>query len=476
MADRRNNVSADEYPPLSRLFIISSKSLGEKDFRDAFEKFGRIEELWVVRDRKTGENKGVTYIKYSKTSEAARAMDEMNGKNIGNVSRSIKVMIAASKQQGSKREPNEEEKTLRLFVKVPTSMTETELYDKFRQFGNVDYANIVKDHETNLSKGFGFVKYHKFYDAANAFENCDRSFRAVFAEPKKTSQDRGSKFNNFNENYNYDNENFNRNKRSFSPARSSFEPTFREDSFTRIKVICPPMMTEEMLWRLFDIVPGMEFCQLRPNFNNSRNVGYVMYSSPKWASHAMEKLDNFEIRPGFNLIVQPDNDFANYPPVPSRTHSLEQSPIKEKGSEILHLAETIAKAAELLKSAGIPSDFLQLKLGDYTSPEKLCNVPLPDPKPLLGIDENPVARCFIVCSPHVPPMSALRDVFSRFGNLIDVYMLANKNCGFAKYGSVESAKDAINILNGCEVCGCRIKVIKAEEPPDHDRKRMRYEK
>lgn len=38
---------------------------------------------------------GVTYIKYSKTSEAARALEAMNGKIIGDTTRHIKVMIAA---------------------------------------------------------------------------------------------------------------------------------------------------------------------------------------------------------------------------------------------------------------------------------------------------------------------------------------------------------------------------------------------
>lgn len=38
---------------------------------------------------------GVTYIKYSKTSEAAFALEEMNGKMLGAVGRPIKVMIAS---------------------------------------------------------------------------------------------------------------------------------------------------------------------------------------------------------------------------------------------------------------------------------------------------------------------------------------------------------------------------------------------
>lgn len=65
MADRRSSLgdsksvnSNYDDPPYSRLFIIGSKQLTEEDFRDAFQRFGEIEELWVVKDRQTGERKG----------------------------------------------------------------------------------------------------------------------------------------------------------------------------------------------------------------------------------------------------------------------------------------------------------------------------------------------------------------------------------------------------------------------------------
>lgn len=37
---------------------------------------------------------GVVYIKFAKTSEAARALEEMNGKHVEGGSRPIKVLIA----------------------------------------------------------------------------------------------------------------------------------------------------------------------------------------------------------------------------------------------------------------------------------------------------------------------------------------------------------------------------------------------
>lgn len=50
--------SKNDDPPNSRLFVICHKSLEEDDLRKAFEKFGKIEDIWVVKDRNTGENKG----------------------------------------------------------------------------------------------------------------------------------------------------------------------------------------------------------------------------------------------------------------------------------------------------------------------------------------------------------------------------------------------------------------------------------
>lgn len=59
-SNRDDDKRADD-PPMSRLFIICNKNQNEEDFRDAFDKFGTIEEVWVVRDKSTGDNKGMHY-------------------------------------------------------------------------------------------------------------------------------------------------------------------------------------------------------------------------------------------------------------------------------------------------------------------------------------------------------------------------------------------------------------------------------
>lgn len=40
------------------LFIICNKQNTEEDFREAFQKFGKIEEIYTIKDRNTGDSKG----------------------------------------------------------------------------------------------------------------------------------------------------------------------------------------------------------------------------------------------------------------------------------------------------------------------------------------------------------------------------------------------------------------------------------
>lgn len=96
MSKRRLKNSEDdlEDPPLSRLFIVCSKTTSEDDFTQAFSSFGTIQAIKILRDR-NGESKGVAYIKFAKTSQAALACEAMNGQSIGDSQRPVKVIVAA---------------------------------------------------------------------------------------------------------------------------------------------------------------------------------------------------------------------------------------------------------------------------------------------------------------------------------------------------------------------------------------------
>lgn len=50
---------ADRNPPLhNRLFILGGKEAEEEEFRSAFSKYGTVQDVWIVKNRQTGEKKG----------------------------------------------------------------------------------------------------------------------------------------------------------------------------------------------------------------------------------------------------------------------------------------------------------------------------------------------------------------------------------------------------------------------------------
>ena len=78
-----NQVDHDK-PPFSRVFVVCSKSHSSDDLKTAFEQYGTVKDVWVVKDKHTKENRGVAYVKFSKMSEACLAVESLDGKKLNN--------------------------------------------------------------------------------------------------------------------------------------------------------------------------------------------------------------------------------------------------------------------------------------------------------------------------------------------------------------------------------------------------------
>jgi len=57
-----------------------------------------------------------------------------------------------------------------IVLNLPRSLTEMDLEAKFKAYGNVTASNLVKDDETDTSKGFGFVEMATEEGALRAIE------------------------------------------------------------------------------------------------------------------------------------------------------------------------------------------------------------------------------------------------------------------------------------------------------------------
>ena len=56
---RHREMQEDVRPANSRLFILCSRHCTEDMFQKEFSQFGNIEDVWVVKDKRTNENKGL---------------------------------------------------------------------------------------------------------------------------------------------------------------------------------------------------------------------------------------------------------------------------------------------------------------------------------------------------------------------------------------------------------------------------------
>jgi len=83
----------------NKLFVGGlSWNTNDDSLRQAFEKFGNVDEARIINDRETGRSRGFGFVTFSDGEGARKAMAEMNGKELDG--RAIKVNEAEEKPRG----------------------------------------------------------------------------------------------------------------------------------------------------------------------------------------------------------------------------------------------------------------------------------------------------------------------------------------------------------------------------------------
>jgi len=75
-----------------------SRDVTEDDLRQAFEAFGEVSSINIIRDRFSGESRGFGFVEMSTKTEADAAITGMNGQDIKG--RAVNVNEARPKAQG----------------------------------------------------------------------------------------------------------------------------------------------------------------------------------------------------------------------------------------------------------------------------------------------------------------------------------------------------------------------------------------
>jgi len=72
-------------------------TFGEKELRDAFSQFGEITEAVVISDKYTRRSKGFGFVTFASDESAKKAVEEMNGKEMGG--RELRVNEARAREE-----------------------------------------------------------------------------------------------------------------------------------------------------------------------------------------------------------------------------------------------------------------------------------------------------------------------------------------------------------------------------------------
>lgn len=156
---------------------------------DHFKKYGEIIDSVIMKDRGTGHPRGFGFVTYSDPSVIDAVIKDthtLDGRTV-----EIKRSIPRESMDLIKGP-----KTKKLFVGgLPPSVADEELKNYFKKYGNVVKSQIMQDHSTGRSRGFGFVTFdseqtvEEILTLGKAHEFDGKEVEIKKAEPKNSMQD-----------------------------------------------------------------------------------------------------------------------------------------------------------------------------------------------------------------------------------------------------------------------------------------------
>ncbi|KAF9617711.1 hypothetical protein IFM89_038211 [Coptis chinensis] len=164
----------------------------EENFTKHFEKYGEIIDSVIMKEKHTRRPRGFGFITFSNPSVLDKVLEDehiING-------RTVEVKRTVPRED---MEVKGSQKTKKIFVGgIPPSITEDELKEYFSSYGNIVEQQIMLDHSSGRSRGFGFVTFES-EEAVEQIINEDRTHELggkqveiKKAEPKRGGGDRGS--------------------------------------------------------------------------------------------------------------------------------------------------------------------------------------------------------------------------------------------------------------------------------------------
>ncbi|EED95475.1 ribonuceoprotein, partial [Thalassiosira pseudonana CCMP1335] len=172
------------------------KTLAEEDLALLFEPYGRILDMTVIRDRRTGTHRGCAFVTYESGEDAMRVVNEMHGKyRFEGAMWPAQVRPAQGEIEEGDDERDEGDEMAKLFVgQLPREADEDFVRELFTSYGDITGIYIIKKRNNEAKNGCAFVKFRE-RDMAQAaidaldgevhLEGVDKPIRVKFADQNK---------------------------------------------------------------------------------------------------------------------------------------------------------------------------------------------------------------------------------------------------------------------------------------------------
>ncbi|CAA6672436.1 unnamed protein product [Spirodela intermedia] len=158
-----------------------------------FGKYGEMTDYVIMKDKFTNQPRGFGFVTYADPSVVDKVIEDAHVIN-GKQNRAL--YLPGGNQRTIPKDPSSKDfKTKKIFVGgLPPTYTEDELKGFFSTYGKVVDHQIIRDHHSNRSRGFGFVIFDSEQSVDDLLSNghmieiAGAQVEIKKAEPKKSSK------------------------------------------------------------------------------------------------------------------------------------------------------------------------------------------------------------------------------------------------------------------------------------------------
>ncbi|PIN22289.1 RNA-binding protein musashi/mRNA cleavage and polyadenylation factor I complex, subunit HRP1 [Handroanthus impetiginosus] len=188
--DDSAGIKHDSSSSAGKLFVGGiAWETSEESFSRYFAKYGELTDSVIMLDKISGRPRGFGFVTFADPEVAEKVLQEdhvIDGRAV-----EVKRTVPREDMQG-----RGVSKTKKIFVGgLPLSLNEDDLREYFSSYGNIVEHQIMLDHKTGRSRGFGFVTFEsedaveKIFSDGRMHELGGKQVEIKRAEPKRSGFD-----------------------------------------------------------------------------------------------------------------------------------------------------------------------------------------------------------------------------------------------------------------------------------------------